>query len=208
MAALLVACGGGVSAADGKLIPVTTVAGSGGLVTTSTTSTTSTTTSTSTTTEPVSTTATTTLPVIPGVDPALEQTVWTAYLAAWATVDEVSLDPDPNAPGLLQHLTNAQLRFWQGDLSEMAKEGEIARYPYRSKHAWYLYGVTVKSPNWVDLDVCSLDDAVVSVKATGTVVNDDVIYLRSTETMWLVNGIWMLAGRNGKKVGEAQCKES
>jgi hypothetical protein len=197
MAATLAACGGTPKIAD-RLTPLSTKASAGrrsdpgraGVTTTSTST---------------STTTTSTLPAIPGVDPALEATVWQAYLDAIHTVETLSINPDPNAPALFQHLTNRQLEVWQNELQDMVTKGETADYPPHSQHRWRLYGATVKYPNWVDLDVCSLDDAVVSVRATGKVVDDKVLIFRSTETMWLQGTTWRLAGREGKYVEASQC---
>ncbi len=192
MAAVLMpvaACAGG-STAEGKAVPVATSGRGGSRAST-------------TTTEPASTT--TTLPVIPGVDPTLEATVWQAYLAANDAVMTASADPDPRNPVLSQHLTNTMLNVWQQTLSQQAADGDTASYPPNSVHRARLYGVRVRNANWVDLDLCNLDDAVVRVKATGQVVNDKVSLIRTTATMWLENGTWHLAGADGRQVEVSEC---
>jgi hypothetical protein len=97
------------------------------------------------------------------------------------------------------------LETWQADLAQKAAGGESAHYPAGSTHGSRLYGMTVKNPKWIDLDACTYDDAVVSFIATGAVVDDDKTYLRSTETMWLEDGTWRLAGRDGHSVERSQC---
>jgi hypothetical protein len=205
VALTLVACGGGsstaagTSAVDGKLIPVTTEARHGGL------SKSRTRVPSTTTTAPEATTTTTTLPVIAGVDPTLEQTVWDAYLTALQAMDESDAIPDPNLPAVTEHLTNSMLRTWQAAVTQFAEDGEAGHYPPGSTHGSRLYGMVVRYPTWVDIDACTFDDTVLAVKSTGVVVNDDASYLRSTETMWLEDGTWRLAGRDGTKVDKAQC---
>jgi hypothetical protein len=219
LVAVLTSCGGSSQASD-RLIPLSTsgshhrahrasrsnvgstssstASGSAGVTTTSGAESTHHASATSTTT-------TSTLPAIPGVDPALESTVWSAYLDAVHTIDAVAVDPDPDAPSLAQHLTNRQLELWQDRLQDFASKGETANYPPHSQHRWRLYGMTVKYPNWVDLDVCYIDDAVVTVRATGKVVDNKVYTVQSTETMWLQGSTWRLAGRVGSYVEASQC---
>jgi hypothetical protein len=186
--------------ADGRLVPLATTRDVGGSKTRTTLRA-----STTTTTDPPSTTTTTTLPVLAGVDPALEQTVWTSYLAAWTAVDQASLVSDPDSPGLAQHLTNASLAGWKQTLTQRRTDGQYAFYRPTNRHTDRLYGMTIKYPNWIDIDTCQFDDSVLAVKQTGAVVGEAPGWARLTVTMWQVGGVWYLAGSTGGDVEAAQC---
>jgi hypothetical protein len=192
---LVVACST-QSKLSGRAVPLTTTRSQGANARASTTSTT--------TTEPPTTT-TTTLVVVPGVDPVLEKQVWDAFVAAYDSIDFAAADPVNRAGAINDHLTNAMLESWQTQIAEYAKEGESARYPAGSTHGSRLYGVTVRNPSWVDLEFCDYDDEVLSVTATGAVVDDSKSYLRGTATMWLQDGSWRLAGQDGDEVERSKC---
>jgi hypothetical protein len=138
----------------------------------------------------------------------LEQTVWTAYLAAWGAIDDASLTSDPDSPALAQHLTNSSLDGWKQILAQRRTDGQYAFYRPTSRHTDRLYGMTVKYPNWIDIDTCQYDDGVVAVKQTGAVVADAANWTRFTATMWRVGDVWYLAGSTGQGVEEAQCPTS
>jgi hypothetical protein len=195
---LAIACSSGDLVANGNAVPLTTTRAEGARERARARATT-------TTTSPPTTTTTTTLIVVPGVDPTLEKTVWDAYLAALDSIDYAATDPAKLAGVIDMHLTNAMLTTWQARLAQFVQDDESAHYPQVSTHGSRLYGVTVKNPNWVDLDACTYDDAIVSVTGTGAVVDDSRSYLKSTETMWLEDGTWRLAGRDGEKVDRSKC---
>jgi hypothetical protein len=186
--------------ADGKLVPLATTRDVGGSKTRTTLRA-----STTTTTDPPTTTTTATLPVLAGVDPALEQTVWTSYLAALQAVDQASLTSDPDSVSLAQHLTDASLAGWKQTLTQRRTDGEYAFYRAGAPPTERLYGMTVKYPTWVDIDTCYFEAGVLAVRQTGAVVADGTGWSRLTATMWMENGVWLLAGSTGTDVTEAQC---
>lgn len=65
-------------------------------------------------------------------------------------------------------------------------------------------GIRSLSAELAELDVCSLDDAVVT-GPNGEIVNDDISLSRIVETMRLEDGRWKWTERNGSRVTTEQC---
>lgn len=148
-------------------------------------------------------TTTTTLPSAD--DAAFVATLWSSYLAAFDAIASASAVPNPDAPELAAHLTGTMLDHWRLRLAERVRKGLHTRPAVPSLTRRELVGVEVVDARQVTLTVCSLDDAVVAVKATGQVVNDDVVIQRASEYMRLVDGVWKLAGRRGHPAQTGDC---
>jgi hypothetical protein len=137
---------------------------------------------------------------------AAQQEAIDDFLAARAAFSTSLEHPDPANPSLpATHVdpmltevrnTNAQ---WQGF-------GQAGRFPTDSVARTEPLTVVI-SGDTATIETCGVDDSVVYEPASGKVLNDDVVTVRSTSTLTRVDGTWKLATRteNERWEGVAGC---
>ena len=180
---------GGEERVDDRVVPVTA---SSGRADTSTA-----------TTVPAATS--TTLPQVEGVDPKMVESVWDGYVAAQRAFDKAAATPNPNDPEIAATYTNAMLDSTTKDLRAFADEGQSVSYPAASLHTARLERLKVLGPQIVQIDVCLRDDAIVAVKASGEIIDDDSVVKFSRDELILEDGHWKSAGRHRRVAVEGEC---
>ena len=152
---------------------------------------------------PTTSTTTTTVPSF-GFDPAAVQKVWADYQAAVDVLDSLIAAPNPDDPRLPLSLTGPMLEHWRNELAKQRDAGEVAKYPPGSRHREELMGVRSLTAETAELDVCGLDDAVVT-GPSGEVINDNVAIVRVVERLKREDGRWKWAETEGGDATEAEC---
>ena len=155
---------------------------------------------------PTTSTATSTTSTVPsfGFDHDTVQKVWADYQAAVDVLDSLIAAPNPDDARLAIALTGPMLEHWRTELSEQRAAGEVAVYPPGSRHREELMGVRSLSADIAELDVCGLDDAVVT-GTSGEVMNDNVAIVRVIEKLKLDGGRWKWMERVGTDATETEC---
>ena len=139
-----------------------------------------------------------------GFDPAMVQEVWADFQAASDALAVVAEDPDPDDPRLAEWLAGPLLARWQTEFGERRAAGRRAEYPHDSRHREELKGIITLGVDNAELDVCALDDAIVT-GAGGEVLDDDVAIRRAVVTMQLEEGRWKWAALRADDATEAEC---
>ncbi|MGH9149402.1 MAG: hypothetical protein ACRD0F_03590, partial [Acidimicrobiales bacterium] len=110
-----------------------------------------------------------------------------AYHASRAVYVEAAQFPHPDHPGLAQTLTGPVLERVRDALDARRRSGRASRFPGpRDVRATD----TGARNDMVVLSVCYVDDGILYEKATGRVVNDDVVTLYSEVLMAFEGGRW------------------
>ena len=112
--------------------------------------------------------------------------------------------PDPDDPRLATWFTGPMLEHWRIELTKQRDAGEVAKYPPGSRHREELKGVRSLTAEMAELDVCGLDDAVVT-GPSGEVINDNVAIVRVVERLKREDGRWKWAETEGGDATEAEC---
>ncbi|MGH9286126.1 MAG: hypothetical protein ACRD0M_10730, partial [Acidimicrobiales bacterium] len=127
-----------------------------------------------------------------------------AYHASWAAYVAAAQIPDPYHPGLAETMTGPSLQRVRDGFESRRVSGRASRFPGpREVQASYR---TVRDGRAV-LNVCYVDDEVVYVKATGQVVNDEVITQYMEVEMAFLDGRWKRFDTIGleEKQGRVPC---
>ena len=139
-----------------------------------------------------------------GFDDATVQKVWAEYQAASGALDAISEDSNPEDPRLSEWFTGPVLAHWQNELSERNVAGQRVAYPPDSRHREELKGVLSLSADTAEIDICALDDAVVS-GPDGEVIDDDVAVRRAVVTLRLEGERWKWADQRSHDATESEC---
>jgi hypothetical protein len=132
--------------------------------------------------------------------------VLAAYQRFWQVWQEVNDPPNPNDPRLAEVDTGAQLVRDRAQISGNLTAGVAFKKasPSRANHRTVVITAT---PARVVVEDCSLDDGVVVNRASGAVVNADVVTYLWRVTLVSRGGLWKVEDntRLGKWRGSNDC---
>jgi hypothetical protein len=136
-----------------------------------------------------------------------QQEVVDAYLAAVDAEVKASAVSDANDPALVTTHSGPLLAGFQRTFSERRAAGEAGHLPAQSKFRVDVDTVTIDAPGSATVVECTIDDAVVSVEASGSVVNDRVTSFHLTATVEKNDGHWQVTDRHidGQRNGDSGC---
>jgi hypothetical protein len=138
-----------------------------------------------------------------------QQEVVDAYLAAVHAELDASEVPDPNFPALVQTHSGALLAAFQERFADQRAAGERGRLPENTKFRVDVEEVEVTGPADAVLISCTVDDGVVFVASTGSVINNDVSALRLRATLaeddvgWKVSDRQVLSQQEGETCADS-----
>ena len=123
-----------------------------------------------------------------------EEAATAAYLAYWATYVQATADPvDPELPAMQRLITADHQRVVTRNLQDRQARGEAVRHPAGSQATHEIRSAELQADGSVMITECEVDDAVVYMVATGSVVNDEVVTKLATAVMVEVDGSWRIA---------------
>jgi hypothetical protein len=149
------------------------------------------------------TTSTTTAPSTTRPDPTAA--VLAAYQRFWQVWLEANNPPNPNDPALAEVDTGAQLARDRAAIAENLRQGIEFRQaqPSHARHRPVILSIAAHAV----IQDCAIDDGVVVDRATGNVVNADVVTYLWRATLTRQGGLWKVSDytREGRWTGATDC---
>ena len=131
-----------------------------------------------------------------------------AYRNAVKAAEGAAMIPTPDSPNVVKWNTGPMLEKWTANLSALRIQGRVVSFPANSVRRIEIDSYELTSELRAVVEVCGLDDAVVTETSSGKVVNDDVVTRRMRAVIVFDAG-WKLAEREELAQGaEARCFDS
>jgi len=117
-------------------------------------------------------------------------------------------EPNPADPALERFLAGEMLDRFREDIARRDREGLISRSPERPRTSHRIDAVVVKNDE-ATLRECFVDDLVLTKRATGEVLNDEVATYETRTTARRSSNGWKLVKRDGTRMeGVTGCAEA
>lgn len=149
-----------------------------------------------------STTTSTTSTASPSTSPSTEGGKWSAeeqaavdgLLAARQAFSQSLEAPNSDDPALPATHVDPMLTEVRNTNAEWAGFGQAGRFPDNSVSETVPLTVDVNGDK-ATIETCGVDDSILYEPATGKVLNDDVVTVRATSTLVRTDGVWKLETR-------------
>lgn len=152
-----------------------------------------------TTTEPTTTDAT---PTTEDPEAAVEQ----AFYDQWDAYLEIVADPDPANPLIDEYFTGRAKQGVLDGVSRLISEGRAIREPENEEDFEpTIVETQIRSATEASVFECTTDGLVVFDKASGTVVNDEVVHVEQRNEFTLEDGRWKASDLRETEPGEPGC---
>ena len=140
--------------------------------------------------------------VVPETPDPVRSAVEQAHRDAERAFELAAATADPT-PALLEGTTaEPMLARRLAILQARRTNGWVAAWPSASQRRDEVVAYSLTGAGTAELEVCVVDDAVLSDRGTGEIVNDDVGVHRQRHEFALVSGVWKLVGRSTLASGD------